>query len=139
MLKRYQNVIKILWLQTVRDEKTWYLYSYKHMNFRQMERVRRDQSKNWMIHYQASKRNDWFPKFYVKRRKVSILILLQTITSLLKTWKEKKLILQCLKENMHRIVLEKKLFGMSIWNNNKKIFKTWRKWHSWTWLGTLQI
>lgn len=139
MLKRYQNVIKILWLQTVRDEKTWYLYSYKHMNFRQMERVRRDQSKNWMIHYQASKRNDWFPKFYVKRRKVSILILLQTITSLLKTWKKKKLILQCLKENMHRIVLEKKLFGMSIWNNNKKIFKTWRKWHSWTWLGTLQI
>lgn len=139
MLKRYQNVIKILWLQTVRDEKTWYLYSYKHMNFRQMERVRCDQSKNWMIHYQASKRNDWFPKFYVKRRKVSILILLQTITSLLKTWKKKKLILQCLKENMHRIVLEKKLFGMSIWNNNKKIFKTWRKWHSWTWLGTLQI
>ena len=139
MLKRYQNVIKILWLRTVRDEKTWYLYSYKHMNFRQMERVRRDQSKNWMIHYQASKRNDWFPKFYVKRRKVSILILLQTITSLLKTWKKKKLILQCLKENMHRIVLEKKLFGMSIWNNNKKIFKTWRKWHSWTWLGTLQI
>lgn len=139
MLKRYQNVIKILWLQTVRDEKTWYLYSYKHMNFRQMERVRRDQSKNWMIHYQASKRNDWFPKFYVKRRKVSILILLQTITSLLKTWKKKKLILQCPKENMHRIVLEKKLFGMSIWNNNKKIFKTWRKWHSWTWLGTLQI
>ena len=139
MLKRYQNVIKILWLQTVRDEKTWYLFSYKHINFRQMERVRRDQSKNWMIHYQASKRNDWFPKFYVKRRKVSILILLQTITSLLKTWKKKKLILQCLKENMHRIVLEKKLFGMSIWNNNKKIFKTWRKWHSWTWLGTLQI
>ena len=139
MLKRYQNVIKILWLQTVRDEKTWYLFSYKHINFRQMERVGRDQSKNWMIHYQASKRNDWFPKFYVKRRKVSILILLQTITSLLKTWKKKKLILQCLKENMHRIVLEKKLFGMSIWNNNKKIFKTWRKWHSWTWLGTLQI
>lgn len=109
-------MIKILWLQTVRDEKTWYLFSYKHINFRQMERVRRDQSKNWMIHYQASKRNDWFPKFYVKRRNVSVLILLQTITSLLKTWKKKKLILQCLKEKHAQNCLAKQTF----WNVHLK-------------------